>query len=437
MINFDQIKKDFPILNRKVNGKPLVYLDNGATTQKPEAVIEAVADYYRSSNANVHRGAHTLGDESTRAYEEAREAVAGFLGATSNELVFVRNTTEALNLVRYGWANQVLGEGDLILVSELEHHSNLITWQQVARDTGAQLTYVEVTHDGQVDVDHLEAILETLGDQVKLVALTHLSNTTGALLDLERVTRLRDGLAKEAKLVVDAAQSAPRVKIGFDDSGVDFMAFSGHKLYGPMGIGGLLIKKDLLDEIQPMLVGGGMISEVYLNGYETADLPDRFDAGTPNVAGAVGLAAAVQYLEKLGMGKVYEHEKELTLYGLEKLGKLESVEIIGPNYRNTKHETRNTTEIESVNRLGSVAFVHKRAHAHDVAQILDSEGVAVRSGHHCTMPFHNKMKLAASVRASFGVYNNKADVESLVAALGKVDEVFGVESQKLDIKSQS
>ena len=401
------IKKDFPILERKVHEKPLVYLDNAATSQKPKQVVEAMVDYYYNHNANVHRGIHVLGDESTKLYHESRDVIAKFFGAKSNELIFVRNTTEAINLVAYSWARNNISEGELIVTSELEHHSNLVTWQEVARETGAGLVYVNVGKDGQVDMEDLDAVLDKLGKDVKLIALTGVSNATGAELDVSKLIELKKKYAGGAKILLDGAQMAPHKRINFDKLGVEFLGFSGHKMYGPMGVGGLLVKEEVLKKMQPVLVGGGMISEVELLGTTYADLPDRFDAGTPNVAGAVGLMAACIYLEKIGMNDVEKHGRELASYAYKKLSDLEVVEVVGPE-----------------KRLGSVAFRYKGVHAHDVAQVLDSEGIAVRSGHHCTMPLHNKFEWVATTRASFGIYNSKEDVNSLVKALEKVEKVF-------------
>lgn len=418
-----KVKKDFPILSRKIHGKPLVYLDNGATSQKPRKVIDAIVDYYENHNANVHRGIHVLGDESTKMYRGARENVAKFFGATSEELVFVRNTTEAINTVAYSWARNNLGITDLIVTSELEHHSNLVTWQEVARATGAGLVFLNVTDDGQIDMEDLDAVMDGLADQVALVALSGLSNATGAVLDVEKVVAMRDKYAKRAKILIDGAQMAPHMKINFDKSGVDFLAFSGHKMYGPMGIGGLLVKREIISKMQPFMVGGGMISEVALEKTEYADVPDRFDAGTPDVAGAVGLSAACDYLSSIGMAEVEKHGKELVEYALGELGKLKKVKIVGPwperQIQNSKSQITNNT------RLGSVAFIYEGVHAHDVAQVLDGEGIAVRSGHHCTMPLHTKFNWVATTRASFGIYNSKEDIDVLIKALEKVEKVFG------------
>jgi len=430
-MNTNKIKADFPILSRKINDKSLVYLDNAATTQKPKQVIRAISDYYEQHNANVHRGIHKLSEESTGLFEEARKTVVGFMGAKPNELVWVRNTTEAINLVAQSWARQNLKTGDVIIASELEHHSNLIPWQVVAKETGAGLTFVDVTPDGQVDLEHLEMMLEAMKNEVKLVALSALSNTTGAELDVERVVKMVRKYAKNAKILLDGAQWVGRKKTEFDRWGVDFWAFSGHKMYGPMGIGGLVVKREVLEETEPWLTGGGMIEEVELTSATYTPIPERWDAGAPDVAGAVGLARACVYLDGLGMEKVEEHERELTRYAVGRLKEIPEIEMVGPVGEITKYQAPITKQIQNSNnqnfkpnRLGSVAFLYMGVHAHDVAQILDNEGVAVRSGHHCTMPLHTKMGWAATTRASFGVYNTKSDVDRLVEGLEKVNKVF-------------
>lgn len=401
------VKQDFPIFARKINGHELVYLDSGATSQKPKQVIVAITHYYETSNSNVHRGAHSLGDESTKLLEEAREKVAKFIGAVrAEELIFVRNTTEAINLVAYSWGMSNLREGDVILTTEMEHHADLVPWQQVAERTGAKVELVSVDKDGLLDQ---KDYVDKLTHKPKLVAIVQVSNALGTVNPVKEMTRA----AKQAGAVVliDGAQAVPHMKVDVKSIGCDFYAFSGHKMLGPMGIGGLWGKRELLESMPPFLTGGGMISEVYPDHATFAPLPDKFEAGTPNVAGAVGLAAAVEYLEKLGMEEVKEHDRELVSYALEQLGKVKELEIMG---------TRDASL-----RSGSVSFTYTQVHAHDVATILDSEGVAVRSGQHCTMPLHDKLGVAASIRASFNVYNTHEDIDRLVLALAKVKEIFG------------
>ncbi len=398
-------RQDFPLLVRRVHGKKIVYLDSAATTQKPQVVLDALNKYYTQHTANVHRGVHQLSDESTLELEKARATIADFLGAEEPELIMVRNATEALNGVLYGWALHNLAAGDVIVTSQLEHHSNFVVWQQAARLTGATLRVVPTLENGTLDYEWLERHM----DSVKLVALTHVSNALGSVLDVERVVRA--ARVAKARVCIDGAQVVAHLPIHFKTLGIDFFAFSGHKLYGPMGSGGLLVKKELLqsNEMQPWLFGGGMIAEVYEDKTTFHDnIVERFTAGTPDVASTVGLAAACEYVQAMGMQHIVAHEAELIAYALEKLSKIPSVTIVGP----TTH------------RIGSVAFLYKGVHAHDVAQVLDSQGVAVRSGHHCTMPLHVAKHWIATTRASFGVYNTKADVDALAAALAKVAEVF-------------
>lgn len=410
-MSWQKIKSDFPILKRQINGHDLVYLDNAATSQKPETVISAISDYYRHHNANVHRGVHTLSDESTHLFEKSRQTIARFLGARPEELILVRNTTEALNGVAYGWADQHLHEGDTILTTLMEHHSNLVTWQEAARRNKVHLEFVNLTSDGQLDWDHLTHQLKQ--KSVKLVALTHVSNTLGTLNPITKLVKLIRHQAPQAKICLDAAQSAPHLKLDFAQLGVDFLAFSGHKMLGPMGSGGLLVKRDLLQtqEFRPWLFGGGMIAEVTTRQTRfTDDLNEKFVAGTPDVASTVGLAAACDYLSALGMKAVEEHGQDLVEYALTQLKNIKAVEIVGP--------------LDVGSRMGSVAFLYQGVHAHDVAQILDSQGIAVRSGHHCTMPLHQHFGWQATVRASFQVYNSRADVDQLIQALSVVKKTF-------------
>lgn len=415
-----QIKNDFPILQRSVHGKTLTYLDNAATTHKPQAVIDAIVEYYQQSNANVHRGVHTLSDESTQAFEQSRKKIATFFGAWPEELIFCANSTAALNGVAYGWADHHLQAGNIILTSLQEHHSNLVVWQEVAKRTGASVKFISLSDDGQLNLQHLKELLQQHRSNIKLVALTHVSNTLGVINPVEEILQLikvEFSTEEMPRVVLDAAQSAPRVPLSFSKLGVDFLAFSGHKMLGPMGSGGLLVKKNLLvsGEMQPWLFGGGMIQAV---GAETtqfaSEITDRFTAGTPDVASAVGLAAACEYLEKLGLANVLQHDQELVAYTYEQLQLFPQITVIGPVPSQVK-----------LNRAGSVAFVYEGVHAHDLAQILDSEGVAVRSGHHCTMPLHQHFQWQATTRISFEVYNTTDDIDRCIAALHKVQQVFG------------
>ncbi len=419
MFNPDEIKRDFPILRRQVSGKPLVYLDNAATSQKPRQVIEVMTKFYEQHNANVHRGVHTLSDESTEAWESARQTIAGFFGADEMELILTRNTTESLNGVAYGWADHRLRPGEVILTSILEHHSNLVVWQEVAKRTGAVVEYVGLTDDGKLDLADLEVKLDS--GKVKLVSLTQVSNTLGAVVDLSRVREIIEARyqpGERPRVVVDGAQAVPHLPVDFAKLGVDFYAASGHKLLGPMGSGILLVKKELLEseEMQPWFFGGGMIAEVSTEATVFSEnLVDRFTPGTPDVASAVGLAAACRYLDSLGMEQVTAHDLELVAYALSELQKVPEIKLIGP---------LEAGNLAAPDRLGSVAFLHQHAHAHDVAQVLNSEGVAVRSGHHCAMPLHTANEWIATTRASFQVYNSKKDIDALILALEKVTKIF-------------
>ena len=419
------IRKDFPILKRKVNGKPLVYLDSTATSQKPQAMIDALVDYYQNHNANIHRGVHILGDESTRLYESARKTVANFIGATDpDELIFVRNTTEAVNLVAYAWGSRNINAGDEILISEMEHHSNLVPWQMLAKEKKAALKFIRVSAEGVLDLGDLK---RKLSNRTKIVSVVHVSNFLGTINPIKEIAeiikkRLRpSSFGLRPLFLVDGAQAVPHMPVNVKDLGCDFYAFSGHKMYGPMGIGCLWAKRKLLEEMPPFLTGGGMINTVGFQETNFTDLPDKFEAGTPNVAGAVGLATAAKYLQGVGMENVRKHEIELTEYAIEKLYK-------GLTFAGQRSDLKIQGPKNAENRGGLIAFTvtlnGREIHSHDVAQVLDSEGVAVRSGHHCVMPFHTKLGLAATTRISFGIYNTKEDVDQLVKALKKVQEIF-------------
>lgn len=400
------IKNDFPIFNRTVNGKPLVYLDSGATSQKPKIVLDAEREYYEHHNANVHRGAHTLGDEATKLLSDSRKKVATFIGGREEETIFVRNTTEAINLVAYGWGLDALKPGDTILTTEMEHHANLVPWQQAAARTGAKVELIRITSEGLID---LSDFANKLKNKPKLVALVHVSNALGTINPIKEMVKAAHKVG--ALVLVDGAQAVPHMKVDVVDLGCDFYAFSGHKMLGPMGIGVLWGKKVLLEKMSPFLTGGGMINEVFPDHSTWADVPEKFEAGTPNVAGAVGLAAAVGYLGTFGMDSVRKHDEDIVAYALNKLKGVKYLKLLGT----MDHEIRS----------GSVSFEYPGVHAHDVATILDSEAVAVRSGHHCTMVLHKAMGIAASVRASFNVYTTHDDIDALVLALSKVNKVFG------------
>jgi len=406
------IKRDFPILSREINGKQIVYLDSGATSQKPQVVLDAISQYYMTSNAAAHRGAHQLGDEATQMLMEARRAVTRFLGAGSEkEIVFLRNTTEAINLVAYSWGMSNIGKGDKIVVTEMEHHANIVPWQQLAERVEASVEYVGVTSEGKIDIDDYKQKVKG----AKLVSFVQVSNALGTVNPAREMVKI----AKKsgATVMVDGAQAVPHLKVDVSSLGCDFYAFSGHKMLGPGGAGVLWGKREILEKMKPFLTGGGMISEVHKDGSSWAALPDKFEAGVPDVASYWGLKVAIEYLEKLGlpaqagMESVREHDMEIVGYALDKLNKVTNLVILGPQ----------DPEIRS----GSVSFTYNGVHAHDVATILSENNVMVRSGHHCTMILHEKMGVAASVRASFNVYTTKSDIDSLVEALGQVKKTFG------------
>ena len=400
-----KVKLDFPIRKGEVNGHQLVYQDSGATAQKPTSVLDAERNDYENHNANVHRGAHTLGDEATQLYGEAREKVAQFIGGKTEEVIFVRNTTEAINMVAYAWGLGNLKKGDVVVTTLMEHHANMVPWQEVVKGLGARLEVVGLSKEGLVDLDDYAQKLKL---KPKMVAIVHVSNALGTINPVAEMTKLAHKVG--ALVLIDGAQAVPHMKVDVTEIGCDFYAFSGHKMLGPMGIGVLWGRKEILEKMGPFLTGGGMISEVYTDHSTWAEVPEKFEAGTPNVAGAVGLVAAIKYLEKLGLDSVREHDKSIVEYTLAELYKVRNLVILG---------TKNP-ELRS----GSVSFAYMGVHAHDVATILDSEGVAVRSGHHCTMPLHNHLGVAASIRASFNVYTTKEDIDALVQALAKVKGIF-------------
>jgi len=418
------IRSDFAILSRTVrNGKPLVYLDSGATSHKPHQVLDAERGFYEQHNSAVHRGAHQLAEEATDAYESARETVARFIGAQTREVVFTKNATEGLNLVAYAFSNSggsgamdgvdpavaarfALGAGDEIVITEMEHHSNLVPWQELARRTGATLRWIGVTDDGRLNLDDLQTVIT---DRTKVVAFTHVSNVLGTINPVAAmVERARE---VGALTVLDACQSVPHLAVDVADLGVDFIAFSGHKMLGPMGIGVLWGRYELLAAIPPFLTGGSMIEIVRMEGSTYADPPQRFEAGVPMAAQAVGLAAACDYLTALGMARVTAHEHALTEALLAGLAERPWVRVIGP--------------VDGTDRSGAVAFVVDGIHPHDVGQILDDDGVAVRVGHHCAWPLHRRMNATATTRASFAAYNTLDEVEALLTALDRVPVIFG------------
>lgn len=401
----EKIRADFPILKREVNGEKLVYLDNAASTQKPSAVIDGMADFLRTSNANIHRAIHTLGYESTVAYENAHKAVAKFIGAKSwREVVFVRNATEALNLVAYSWASKFLSAGDEVVVTMMEHHSNIVPWLMAKERLGIDLKFIRVKESGVLDMEHAE---ELITDRTKLVGAIHASNVLGAVNDLDKLGDL--ARARGAKFLVDGAQSIPHMPVDVVGLGCDFFAASGHKMLGPTGIGILYAKREILEETPPFLTGGDMISTVTVRGATWNDLPFKFEAGTPAVCEAVGLGQAVKYLSTLGMDRIYSYEKELGDYFLEELKKLPFIELYG-------HKEGECLAVFSFNIRG--------VHPHDVASMLDKFGIAVRSGNHCAQPLMDSLRMDNTLRASFYFYNNREDADRLICALKKIDEIF-------------
>lgn len=404
------IREDFPILGRTVrDGTPLVYLDSGATSQRPLRVLDAERDFLTRHNAPVHRGAYALAEEATDAYEEARADIAGFVGATVDEIAFTKNATEALNEIAFILGDPrsgdlTVGAGDEIVVSELEHHANLVPWQELAARTGATLRWYSLTPDGRIDLDSLE-----LSDRTKVVALSHQSNVTGAVLDVpEAVRRAR---AVGALFVLDACQSVPHMPVDFRALDVDVAAFSGHKMLGPNGVGVLYGKKDLLRRLPPFLTGGSMIEKVTMERTTFTTPPQRFEAGTQMTSQVVGLGAAVRYLRDLGMDAVRAHEDDLTAYALEQLAAVDGLRIVGPT--------------EPVNRGAAVSFVVDGIHPHDLGQVLDERGVSIRVGHHCAWPLHTCMGVQATARASFYIYNDRSEVDALVAAIREAQRFFG------------
>lgn len=401
------IKKDFQVLNQIVNDEPLVYLDNAATTQKPLKVLAAIKDYYENDNANVHRGVHTLAERATEKYEAAREKVRHFINAKSTkEVLFTRGTTTSINWVAQ-FAGQILKTGDEIVISIMEHHSNIVPWQEVVKKTGAILKFVYLK-DGQLDMDDLR---KKITNQTKFVSIAHVSNVLGTINPVEEITKIAH--EHGAYMVVDGAQSTPHMAIDLQKMDVDFFAFSGHKMMGPTGIGVLYGKEELLNQFEPVEFGGEMIDFVYESHSTWTELPWKFEAGTPNIAGAIALGAAIDYIQELGIDQIHQHEIELIDYLMPKLQEIEGLKIYGPK--------------DNVKRGGLIAFNIEGLHPHDVATALDMEGVAVRAGHHCAQPLLNYLETPATARASFYLYNTKADCDKLVEALKKTKEFFNLD----------
>lgn len=407
-ISVDQIRKDFPILQRKVrNDKNLVYLDNAATTQKPIQVINAITDFYTNHNSNIHRAVHALAEEATEAYEMTRDKIAKFLNIKDRqEIVFVRGTTEAINLVAYAWGRQTIKEGDIIVTTEYEHHSNIVPWQLLTQEKKAKLEYIAINDHGELILDQLDQYLAT--GKVKLVAVSQMSNVLGTITDVAAVI----AKCKKAgvRVLIDGAQSVPHMKVDLDSLGCDFFAFSGHKMLGPTGVGVLWAKKELLEQMAPFHGGGDMIREVHK--YETTwnDLPYKFEAGTPNIADVIGFAAAIDYLNNIGMDYVRAHEIEITKYALDRLSAIHGIKLYG------------TSDMSK--RGGVISFNFADIHPHDLATIIDEDGIAIRSGHHCAQVLMEKLDIAATSRASFYIYNTKEEVDVLINSLSRAARLF-------------
>jgi len=415
-IDAELVRKDFPILERRVqDGKALVYLDSAASSQKPRQVIDAMSGYYERHHSNVHRGVHTLAEEATALYEGAREKVARFINADSREVIFTKNSSEALNLVSnvLGWAGDPygIGRGDRIVITQMEHHSNIVPWQLTAQRTGAELAWLGLTDDGRLDLSNLD---EVVNERTKVVAVVHVSNILGTQNPVEQIARRAHEVG--ALIVVDASQSAPHLPLDVRELGADFVAFTGHKMLGPTGIGVLWGRADLLEELPPFLGGGEMIEIVEMEGSTYAPIPHKYEAGTPPIAEAVGLGAAVDYLTELGMDNVAAHEHEIVSYALDRLKAVEGLEILGPQTAE-RHGAAISFTLSSP-ALGAI-------HPHDVGQVLDEQGIAVRVGQHCARPVCKRYGVPATTRASFSVYSTKADVDALVEGLEHVKRFFG------------
>ncbi|MSO25817.1 MAG: cysteine desulfurase [Candidatus Nanopelagicaceae bacterium] len=411
-VDFSRYKNDFPILKRKVRGgNTLIYLDSGATSQKPEIVIEAEANFYRTKNAAVHRGAHLVAEEASEVYEGARENVARFIGAKSDEVIFTKSATESLNLIAYSLGNPEskfhLNSGDEIVVSEMEHHANLIPWQQLAKRVGAKLTWFKITDEGRLDLSDIDKLINK---KTKIVAITHQSNVLGTIVPLAQITKAAHAVG--AVVVLDACQSVPHFAVDVKKLEVDFLAFSGHKVLGPTGIGVLWGKAELLDQLEPGLFGGSMVDSVSMQGATWAKAPRKFEAGVPNMAQAVGLSAAVDYISEIGMDKVAQHEHDLTKQLISGLQNISGVQVIGP--------------VDMKDRGGVVSFTVDGVHPHDVGQYLDQFGIAVRTGHHCAWPLMRRLNLVGTTRASFHLYNDESEVKVLLNTVSKIKDYFKV-----------
>ena len=408
-LDVQRIRQDFPILRRTVHGKRLVYLDNAATSQKPQSVIDAISHYYENTNANVHRGVHCLAEEATAAYEEVRGKVCEFLNADDpKSIVFTRNTTESINLVAHAWGRKHLHEGDEVVLTVMEHHSNLVPWQLMAQETGVTLRFIDIDEEGHLHTDHLD---EYINEKTRLVAMGHVSNALGTIHSVRTIACAARAVG--ALVLVDGAQGAPHGPVDVQALDADFYAYSPHKALGPLGVGVLWARRDLLEDMNPFLGGGEMIRNVTLERSTWAGVPHKFEAGTPSVADVVGLGAATDYLMALGMDKVRAHEKHIVSYALERLKELPFIQIFGPHRPD--------------DRCGLVSFIDVDIHPHDLGTVVDRCGVAIRAGHHCAKPLMHRLGVTATARASFYIYNDRADVDTLIDALLEARQVFGLD----------
>lgn len=403
-LDLNKIRGDFPILRQTVNGNPLVYLDNGATSQKPQSIIDAIVNYYTTTNSNVHRGVHTLSQQATDGYEGARAKIQKFINAgDEKEVIYTRNTTEGINLVAHSYGRKNIGPGDDIIVSNMEHHSNIVPWQMLCEENGANLLVVPIDDTGELIMDEYQKMLSP---KTKLVSITHVSNALGTILPAKQIVKMAHDVG--SPVLLDGAQAVPHMPVDMQDIDCDFYVFSGHKLFGPTGIGVLYGKSEYLEAMPPFLGGGEMIKSVTFEKTIYNDLPYKFEGGTPDIAGAIGLGAAIDYVTNLGFDQIMAHEDELLRYGTEALSAIDGVRIVGT----------------AVDKAGILSFVMDKAHPHDIGTILDEQGIAIRTGHHCAQPVMQRFQIPATARASFAFYNNKEDIDALVKGIDRVIEVF-------------
>jgi cysteine desulfurase/selenocysteine lyase len=407
-LEINKIRKDFPILTRKFNGKPFIYLDNAATTQKPLSVINKISDYYSSYNSNIHRAVYDVAEEATNAYELTREKVCRFINATSTEeIIFTRNATEAINLVAYSWGRKNIKKGDIIILSEQEHHSNIVPWQILAKEKNAEIKFLKINETGNLNLDELEFYLNN-NNNIKFISLCHMSNALGNIVPIEQIIDMVHGYG--LPILVDGAQSVPHIKTDVTSLDCDFLAFSAHKMLGPTGVGILYTKKNILEEMDPFICGGDMIKEVHKENTSFNDLPYRFEAGTPNIADVIGFSAAIDYLNEIGMDNIRNHEVDITKYALKRMSELKQIKLYGD------------TDIR--NRGGIISFNLGDIHPHDLATILNDHGIAIRSGHHCAQILMEKLDVSATSRASFYIYNTKEEINIFINALGEAIKLF-------------